>query len=332
MSHNGSASIDPSDDLGNDARRMDLLSRAIESLPHPFYVIKTSDYSLKLVNLAARSAGSPTARTCYAMTHGRSEPCSGRDHRCPLEEVKRDKRPVVVEHLHHDKQKGPRDVEVRAFPILDEHGEVELMVEYCLDITERKQAERELSHYRQHLSQLVDQRTAELKATNQRLEEEVAGRKRVETQLKKSSMELELEREALQRKNTALSEILDQIDAEKNALRQQILTNMEQAIMPVLIRLRDSCPPSALKNLEALEREVAQIASPFLEKLKGSPAKLSPRQLEVCRLIKSGMTTKEIAELLNRSPLTINKYREQIRKKFGLVNSDANLHTFLQSL
>jgi DNA-binding CsgD family transcriptional regulator len=332
MTHNGSVPIDPSDDLGNNARRMDLLSRAIESLPHPFYVIRASDYSLKLVNFAARSAAGSPATTCYAMTHGRNEPCSGKEHICPLEEVKKSKKPVVVEHLHYDKQKGPRDVEVRAFPILDKQGEVDLMVEYCLDITDRKQAERELSHYRQHLSQLVDQRTTELKSANQRLEKEVANRKQVETQLKKSSMELELEREALQRKNTALSEILDQIDAEKSAFRQQILTNMEQAVMPILVRLRDSCPPSALINLEALENELAQITSPFLEKLRGNPAKLSPRQLEVCRLIKSGMTTKEIADLLNRSPLTINKYREQIRKKFGLVNSHSNLHTFLQSL
>jgi PAS domain S-box-containing protein len=40
-----------------------------------------------------------------------------------------------------------------------------------IDITERKQAEQELNHYRQHLEELVATRTAELEVANQRLKE-----------------------------------------------------------------------------------------------------------------------------------------------------------------
>jgi len=81
-----------------------------------------------------------------------------------------------------------------------------------------------------------------------------------------------------------------------------------------------------------LETDLKEITSPFLDALKTTYARLSPRELEVCRLIKNGMTSKEIAETLNLSVMTVHKYRELIRKKLGLVHNEVNLHTYLQSL
>ena len=42
-------------------------------------------------------------------------------------------------------------------------------MEVGLDITERKQAEAELTRHREHLQELVDERTAELRVTNDEL-------------------------------------------------------------------------------------------------------------------------------------------------------------------
>ncbi|MGB2981696.1 MAG: PAS domain S-box protein [Candidatus Zixiibacteriota bacterium] len=161
---------------------------------------------------------------------------------------------------------------------------------------------------------------------------DITERKRAEEMLRQTTRQLEIEREALERKNVALREILDQIDAEKNAVKKQIATNVEQAIIPTLLRLKESSHSSQSRIFEMLERDLKEIASPFLDTLKTSYAKLSPRELEVCRLIKSGMTSKEIAEALNLSVMTIHKYRELIRKKLGLVNNEVNLQTYLQSL
>lgn len=161
---------------------------------------------------------------------------------------------------------------------------------------------------------------------------DITQRKQAEEMLRQTTEQLEIEREALERKNVALREILDQIDAEKNAVKQQIATNVEQAIIPTLLRLKESCSPSQARIFEMLEKDLKEIASPFLDTLKTSYAKLSPRELEVCRLIKSGMTSKEIAEALNLSVMTVHKYRELIRKKLGLVNNEVNLQTYLQSM
>jgi PAS domain S-box-containing protein len=161
---------------------------------------------------------------------------------------------------------------------------------------------------------------------------DITQRRRAEEMLRRTTEQLEIEREALERKNVALREVLDQIDAEKNAVKRQIAANVEQAIIPTLLRLKESSHPSQSRIFEMLEKDLKDIASPFLDTLKTSYAKLSPRELEVCRLVKSGMTSKEIAEALHLSVMTVHKYRELIRKKLGLVNNEVNLQTYLQSM
>jgi DNA-binding CsgD family transcriptional regulator len=81
-----------------------------------------------------------------------------------------------------------------------------------------------------------------------------------------------------------------------------------------------------------LEKDLREIVSPFVDTLGRDHAKLSSRELEISRLIKNGMTSKEIAEALNLSILTVYKYRDLIRKKLGLVNDGTNLRTYLQSI
>jgi len=161
---------------------------------------------------------------------------------------------------------------------------------------------------------------------------DITQRKRAEEMLRRTTEQLEIEREALERKNIALREILDQIDAEKNAVKRQIAANVEQAIIPTMLRLKESSHPSQSRIFDMLEKDLKDITSPFLDTLKSSYAKLSPRELEVCRLVKSGMTSKEIAEALSLSVMTVHKYRELIRKKLGLVNNEVNLQTYLQSM
>jgi PAS domain S-box-containing protein len=161
---------------------------------------------------------------------------------------------------------------------------------------------------------------------------DITKRQQAEDLLKQTADQLQIEREALEKKNIALREILNQIEAEKNIIKQQIVTNVEQAIIPTLLRMKETSHPTQARNFDIMEKELREIVSPFLETIKNKFAKLSPRELEVCRLIKNGMTSKEIAEALKVSLLTVHKYRELIRRKLDLVNDDTNLQTFLQSL
>ncbi|MGD8738432.1 MAG: PAS domain S-box protein, partial [Anaerolineae bacterium] len=67
----------------------EFLTLVLESLTHPFYVVDAHDYSIHIANSAARAEALGKQATCYALAHHRTEPCSGTDHPCPLQEIKR---------------------------------------------------------------------------------------------------------------------------------------------------------------------------------------------------------------------------------------------------
>ena len=128
----------------------------IEFLHHPFCVVDADDYTVKMANSAARLSGLTGSSTCYGIAHGRSAPCDGSEHPCPLEIVKRTGKPVTVEHIHYDRDGNARNLEVHAHPIFDRRGNVIQIIEYCLDITERKQTEKALQENEKRLRNLVE--------------------------------------------------------------------------------------------------------------------------------------------------------------------------------
>ena len=76
-------------------------------------------------------------------------------------------------------------------PLTDAQGDIVGTMGISRDITDRKRAEQELAQYRVHLEDLVMQRTAELVRANRLLEEDIAARKVIESQLARSNAELE---------------------------------------------------------------------------------------------------------------------------------------------
>ncbi|MEJ2717774.1 MAG: ATP-binding protein [Deltaproteobacteria bacterium] len=122
-------------------KQNEFLHNVLESLPHPFYVINAHDYTVAMANSAARMSHSVESTTCYALTHGRDEPCNTLEHPCPLLEIKKTGKPVTVEHIHYDQNGDPRNVEVHAYPVFNSEGNVEQILEYGLDITDRKRVE-----------------------------------------------------------------------------------------------------------------------------------------------------------------------------------------------
>jgi PAS domain S-box-containing protein len=161
---------------------------------------------------------------------------------------------------------------------------------------------------------------------------DITERKYTDDLLAQTTEQLKIEREALERKNVALSEILAQIDKDKNSLKQRIVTNIEKTIIPTLLRLKETAPPVQRRNFELLGKDLLEITSPFLDVIRTTQARLTPREMETCRMIKNGMSSKEIAQLLKLSAVTVHKYREKIRNKLGLAGKKVNLRVFLESI
>jgi len=155
------------------------LFNTIESLSHPFYVIDAHDFSIILANTAALKRGNGTQTTCYALTHKRDTPCDNVETPCPLQIMQQTRKAVVLERAHRNEQGEETFSEVHGYPIFDADGEITQMIEYSLDITDKKKAETALKLANEHLEEKIRVRTSAL-------EEQVLQRKQAQLTLIKS--------------------------------------------------------------------------------------------------------------------------------------------------
>ncbi len=142
-------------------------------------------------------------------------------------------------------------------------------------------------------------------------------------QLRHSQVELE-------RKNSALQEILHSLEEERKAIRQETCESIRAKMEPIqkyLNEHRGLLPKQLQARLDDLIEKLSQGSlGQSLATLRG---RLSPREIQVCELIRQGMTSKQIADKLNLSVQTVSKHRQVIRRKLEIENSSLNLASYL---
>ncbi len=125
----------------------------LESLTHPLYIIDAENYEIKLANTAANFGNLSSNRKCYKVTHKRDVPCDGNSHPCPLQMIKASGKPVKVEHIHFDRAGKKRIFEIHGYPLFNDAGKVARIIEYSIDITEKKENERAIKLLEEELFQ-----------------------------------------------------------------------------------------------------------------------------------------------------------------------------------
>jgi PAS domain S-box-containing protein len=138
-------------------RQSGFLTTLLDALTHPFMIIDASDYTIKIANSFATSHYNITLNSkCYEASHGMSEPCCDSEHPCPMEEIRQTGKPAKAEHIHIDSEGRPVYVEVNAYPIFNGNGDLDSIIEYSIDITERKQVIEELEKSREQFMLAVN--------------------------------------------------------------------------------------------------------------------------------------------------------------------------------
>ncbi len=154
--------------------------------------------------------------------------------------------------------------------------------------------------------------------------------KRAEEALRDSEEKLRVQKEALEQKNIAIREIMEQIGAEKFRIREDILSNVDKVLLPTLRKLRAKASRIERRHISVLESSIKGLASSFGRAMSEVIGKLTPREVEICSMIRRRLTNKEMAKMLHISRRSVETHRHNIRKKLGLANRKVNLTSYLQ--
>jgi len=154
---------------------------------------------------------------------------------------------------------------------------------------------------------------------------------KAEADLRTAHKAIQSEHKALQEANTALRAVLSRLEEDKREIKASILANIQKIIMPIVFELELEVRGPQRSYVTLLRQSLQEIASPFLTQISRNHMQLTPVEIAISTMIRNGLSNKEIAQLRSISPATVQRHRENIRRKLGLKNRKINLATYLQS-
>jgi len=153
------------------------------------------------------------------------------------------------------------------------------------------------------------------------------------TKRKQAEEALNAEKHQLAETNTALRVLLQQRQEDRKEIEKKIIVNIRKLVLPHLEKLRSLRLDNIQTNcLDIATANLQQVTSPFLQNLAACCADFTHREIQVANMVREGMVSKEIANILNISNRSVEFHRDNIRKKLGLNQKKSSLYTFLVSL
>ena len=141
--------------------------------------IQDRDFRVLYQNDVHRAlVGDQVGNLCYEKYSRLDSICPG----CPVALSYADGKNHILEKSRTSED-GTVYIEIHSSPLRNAKGEIVAGIEAVRDITERKTIEAELKKHEEQLEDLVEERTAELKSSNSRLQQEIAERERMESEL-----------------------------------------------------------------------------------------------------------------------------------------------------
>ena len=173
-----------------------------------------------------------------------------------------------------------------------------------------KKHQGELQRVHREMEKRVKDRTAQLSQANDNLRREIAERQKAEQ---------------------ALKEIVSTIEGQLKELKEGIIFRLRLSLQPLIDQLRaETVSESGRRLLQALDHHLTNALASLGGKPMRELALLTPREVQTCNLIASGLTSKQIAEAMGVTVDAVNSHRLHIRKKLGLDLSGEPLATWLK--
>ncbi len=142
-----------------------------------FNIIYANKAAKKMLNLPLMELAQKTK--CFRYYHGTVSPPEG----CPSCDCLTTGKPARFEIFEPFLNMF---IEIRAMPRFDSDNQLIGLIHVARDVTERKRTEEEIKKAKDELEIRVEQRTFELKKTNEQLREEITERRRIEEALRES--------------------------------------------------------------------------------------------------------------------------------------------------
>lgn len=151
--------------------------------------------------------------------------------------------------------------------------------------------------------------------------------------LKEKEKELRTQAGKLEKLNSAMSALLDYREKEIETVKKNTLETLNRLVRPYI---QDMCLTDMNKDqqtlLDIISAHLNNISASFARTLSTWKGKLSPMEIKVADLVRSGKTTKEISQLLKVTTNAVSFHRANIRTKLGISNEKVNLTSYLRTL
>jgi PAS domain S-box-containing protein len=217
-----------------------------------------------------------------------------------------------------------RNVMISGAPIFLSEDKIESAIATFTDITELKRTEKALMKAHDTLEHRVKERTFELNNALKTV-------KRSERELSQRKLSLEKVNKELLETNQALSVLARNIDKKKEELEKKILKMCNSKLMPILKGLqKDVYCQNRQADLELVINYLNEIThdSTLYHDIDSH---LTDQEMRVAIMIKNGLTSQQIGDLLCISLHTVKTHRKNIRKKLNIDNKSINLVSYLKS-
>jgi PAS domain S-box-containing protein len=261
-------------------------------------------------------------KKCYTVYHGRANPCQ----ECMVQKTFSDggihEQETEVMGTHGNKMIFWCTCNVAE---RDERGYSKSVLTIHRNITELKQAEKQLQKANHELVLKFEKNSNILSDTLKKMKD-----KEKDLIQHKSNLE-KLNKEMIET-NQALSVLARNVDKNKEVFEKKIYETCTAKILPILKDLKSNknCQ-RIMADLDVLETNLNSLfyASNNNHEIINI---LTDQEMRVAALIKRGLTTQKISNLLCISEETVKTHRKNIRKKFKIKNSSMSISSYLKSI